>query len=277
MRAQLNDRETPWPVLRNLTTTVLDLQRPHTFLGQTTANVGHTLSRLAHCQQITRRAQSLHASLIDCMARAAVEHPAVLTYRHRRRLITFDSAHVRTALNKRLPDGSRLPVVTILREANSRSADQIQHEFRLATRSDLTDDPALRARRRLASWPGWLRKWVLRRALANPFRLRELYGNIQITSLQQSGTPTPLWAFPANFGTVAFAAGAVSRGFVPGPTGQPVLTQLLPLAGAMDHDVLDGMAAVGLTRRFVELIETAAGLDDNDVDQTLALSRERSR
>lgn len=277
MRAEWTYREAPWPVLRNLTTTVLDLQRPHTFLGQTTANVGLTLSRLAHCQKITRRAQSLHAYLMYCMARAAIEHPAVLTYRHRGRLITFDSADVGTALNKRLPDGNRLPVVAILREANSSSAAQIQHEFRLATRSDLTDDPALRARRRLAPWPAWLRKWVLRRALANPFRLRELYGNIQITSLQQSGTQSPLWAFPANFGTVAFAAGAVSPGFVPGPTGQPVLTQLLPLAGAIDHDVLDGMAAVGFTRRFVELIETAAGLDDNYVDQTLALSRERPR
>lgn len=273
MRAEWTFRESPWPVLRNITTTVLDLQRPHTFLGLTTANVGRTLSRLAHCQRVTRTVQSLHAYLIYCLARAAIENPAVLTYRHRGRLITFDSVDVGTALNKRMQDGSRLPVVAILREADSRSVAQIQHEFRLAVRSDLTDDPAVRARRRLARWPGWLRQRVLRRALGNPFRLRELYGNIQITSLQQSGLPSPMLAFPANFGTLAIAAGTVSPGFVPDAAGQPVLTQWLHIGGAIDHDVLDGMSAVAFARRFVELIETAAGLDDNYIDQTLALRR----
>lgn len=264
-------RESPWPTLRNLTATVLDLQPAHTFSGFTSANVTRTLERLEHCQRATRRVVSLHAFLLACGARAAAEHPIVLTFRHRGRLITFDSVDVGTALNKRMPDGTWLPVIYVLREADRKSHARIQHEFRQAVRRDLTDDPAVRARRRLAGWPGWLRHLVLRRLLGNPFRLRELYGNVQLTSLYHPAMQRPFAAFPPILGTVAVAAGSVAPGVVPGPGGVPVTAQLLHFGAIMNHDIIDGMAAVACVRRFLELVEDGAGLDDAFIEETRAL------
>lgn len=262
--------EAPWPVLRNLTTTVLDLQRPHSCLGFGTANVTLTMERLRACRQATRRAVSLHAYVMYCVARAAREHPAVLTYRHGRRLITFDTVDVGTALQKRMPDGTNLPVVWVLRDADRKSLAQIQHEFREAVRSDLVDDAVVRKRRRLARWPGWLRRWILRRALNNPFRLRELYGNVQLTNLQLP-VRFPFAGFPPQFGTLTLAAGTVAPGFLPDAQGNPVLAQLMHVSGAIDHDVLDGMPVVAFARRLHELLETAAGLDDAYIAETLQL------
>jgi len=259
--------EAPWPVLRNVMTTVLDLQRPHTCLGFATVNVTLALERMRICQQATRRAVSLHAFMMSCAAKAAAEHPAVLTYRHRRRLITFDTVDVGTALRKRVPDGTWLPVIWVLRNAERKSLAEIQHEFRAAVRSDLTDDPGVRARRRVASWPGWLRKFVLRRALENPFRLRQLYGNLQLTNMHAPAS-IPFVAFPPHLGTLTLATGTVSTGFVAGAGGQPVAARLMHLGGAIDHDVLDGMSVLAYARRFCELVESAHGLDDRYITET---------
>lgn len=264
--------QTPWPVLRNLTTTVLDLQRPHRCQGFGTANVTRTLERLRACQQATRRAVSLHAFLMHCVAKAAAEHPAVLTYRHGRRLITFDTVDVGTALRKRMPDGSWIPVIWVLREAERKSLATIQQEFRAAVRSDFADDAVVRQRRRLAAWPGWLRKVILRRALINPFRLRELYGNLQLTSLQLP-VPFPFAGFPPQFGTLTLAAGTVAPGFLPDAHGNPVAARLMHVSGSIDHDVLDGMPVVAFARRLYELIETAHGLDQTYIAETLSLTK----
>ena len=268
--------ESPWPVLRNLTSTALSLQRPSAFLGTLTADVTTTLQKMQHCQRATRRVVTMHAFLLHCLGKAAVEHPGVRTFRHRGRLITFDTVDVGTALEKRLPDGTRLPVVYIVREADRKTFAQIQWEFREAARRDLADDPGVRARRRIARWPDWLRRIALGRVLRNPFRLRQLYGNIQLTSLQQPGLRNRLLAFPASFCTLAVAAGSITQEFVPDSEGRPQLAQLLQLGGAIDHDVLDGMGAVSFARRFVELVESGAGLDDAFIEETRQRIRDRS-
>ncbi len=261
----------PWPVLRNITSSVLNFQQPHTYYGWTAVNVTETMRAIAECQRACRIHVSLHAYLIRCIAIAAAEHPDVITYRHRNTLIQYKSVDIATALNKVQPDGSRLPMIYIVRNAESKSFAQINWEFRLAVRSDLSRDPGVLARRRFARLPGPLRYLAMKRALRDPHGARKLYGNLQFTSLYQSDFRMPLVPFPPNLGTVSIAAGSVSESFLPDDQGKPKLSKLLHFGDAMNHDVIDGMPWVQFVRRRAELIENCTDLDDSFIAETRQL------
>jgi hypothetical protein len=258
----------PWPVVRNLTTTGLDFQPSHTYHGWTAVNVTQTLAALSRCQRATRIHTSLHAYLIRCIAIAAAEYPAVITYRHRNKLITFKTVDIGTAIDKKQPDGTRLPVIHIARDANLRSFAKINWEFRHAAQSDPLRNPDVRARRRFAHMPGFLRHAAFKRAISHPVGARRLYGNLQFTSLYHSGVQTPFVAFPPNLGTVSVAAGSVSDMFLPDAEGRPQLSRVLHFGGAMNHDVIDGMQLIQFLRRATELIETCTELDDDFIAET---------
>jgi hypothetical protein len=266
----------PWPVLRNLTSSVLSFQQPHTYYGWTAVNVTETMRALAECQRACRIPVSLHAYLIRCIALAAAENPGVITYRHRNTLIHYKSVDIATALNKVQPDGSRLPMIYIVRNAESKSFAQINWEFRSAVRNDLSHDPGVLARRRFARLPRLLRYLAMKRALWHPHGARKLYGNLQFTSLYQSDFRMPLVPFPPNLGTVSIAAGSVSESFLPDDRGLPKLSKLLHFGDAMNHDVIDGIPWLQFVRRRAELIENCTELNASFIDETLRLRASNS-
>jgi hypothetical protein len=261
----------PWPAVRNLTATGLNFQPPHIYYGWTAVNVTETLSALAHCQRACRINVSLHAYLIRCIALAAIEHPEVITYRHRNTLMQFNSVDIGTALNKKQPDGSHLPMIYIVRNADRKSFAQINWEFRMAVRADLSRDSDVLARRRFARLPGFLRHLAMKRALNHPLGARKLYGNLQFTSLYQSSYQMPFVPFPPALGTMSIAAGSVSETFLPDDQGQPKLSKLIYLGDAMNHDVIDGMPIVQFLQKRAALIETCTELDDAFIAETLKL------
>lgn len=271
MRSASEYTVAPWPVVRNLTKTALDFQPAHTYHGWTAVNVTETLAALARCQRATRIHVSLHAYLIRCIALAAAEFPAVITYRHGNKLITFKTVDIGTALDRKQPDGTRLPMIHIARDANLKSFATINWEFRNAARGNLSRDPAVKARRRFARLPGVLRHLAFQRAIGNPIGARKLYGNLQFTSLYHSGVQTPFVAYPPNLGTVSVAAGSVSEMFLPDENGRPKLSKVLHFGGAMNHDIVDGMQVVQFLRRGAELIESCTELDDDFIAETIRL------
>lgn len=273
MRSASEYTTAPWPAVRNLTKTALDFQPPHTYHGWTAVNVSDTLTALARCQRATRIHVSLHAYLIRCIALAAAEYPAVVTYKHRNQLITFKTIDIGTAIEKKQPDGTRLPMIHITKGANLRSFASINWEFRNAARGDMSQDPAVKARRRFARLPGLLRHLAFRRAIGNPIRARKLYGNLQFTSLYHSGVQTPFVAFPPNLGTVSVSAGSISDAFLPDADGNPKLSKVLYFGGAMNHDIIDGMQMVQFLRRGAELIETCCELDEAFIAETRELRK----
>lgn len=267
----------PWPTVRNLTATGLNFQSPHTYYGWTAVNVTETMRAITRCQKACRIKVSLHAYLIRCIALAAAEHPEVITYRHRNSLITFKSVDIGTALNKKQPDGSRLPMIYIVRNADQKTFAQINWEFRLAVREDLSRDPGVLARRRFARLPGFLRHFAMKRALSHPMGARKLYGNLQFTSLYHQGFQMPFVPFPPNIGTISIAAGSVSETFLPDGQGQPKLSKVIYLGDAMNHDVIDGMPMVHFFRKRAEFIEKCTELDDAFIAETLKLQASISR
>jgi pyruvate/2-oxoglutarate dehydrogenase complex dihydrolipoamide acyltransferase (E2) component len=267
-------QEAPWPPLRNAVISVLRQHRPDTAYGLAEVDITRALAAIGRHQRELGIAVSLHAFVLYCLARAAAEHPAVLTYRLGRRLISFADADVGTAIEKRLPDRRRLPVGYIFRGAQARSLAEINWELRQACRSDLTDDPEVRLRRRVARMPEIVRRLVSRGIVRNPFRLRRFHGTIGLTNLQSPGFHRPFFALPPNIFTLTVAIGNVTERLAPEADGSWVRRQMLCLSAGADHAVIDGADLARFARRFTQLLESADGLDDTFVAESRRLMTE---
>jgi len=257
-------RETEWPPVRNAIVEFLDQHRPYTVYASTEVDITDALAKMRVLRREQRAGISLHAFVLYCQAQAAAEHPAVLTFRRgRNRLVTFTDADVCTMIDKRLPGTQiRVPVGYTFRAAQTKSLAEINEELRAACHCDLTDDPAVRWRRRTARMPGPIRKALFRHIFRDPFLLRRYYGTIGLTNLQTRDFHNPFVVLPPNVLTVTAGIGNVTDRWA-APAGQetPSRRKVLCLTGAADHDVLDGMAISRFTRRFLRLLESAAGLD----------------
>jgi pyruvate/2-oxoglutarate dehydrogenase complex dihydrolipoamide acyltransferase (E2) component len=261
--------EQPWPPLRNAIVSVLRQHRPHTVYGYAEIDVTSALEAISRCQRAARMGVSLHAFVLYCLSRAADEHAAIRTYRFSRKLITFHEVDIGTLIERPVPGHGRLPVQHIVRAANRKSLAAINWELRQVAKSDPTKDANVRLRRRVASLPGFVRRLISWRIARNPFWLKHFHGTLGLTSVHQRGFERPLFALPPNIFTLTLAVGGLTDRFVPGADGQPVLRRMLCLSAGADHAILDGMTLSRFARRLSELLESAAGLDDAFVDETL--------
>lgn len=254
--------EQPWPPLRDLILGMLSLHRPMTYHGVMEADVTRIMDRLQKLRREQRKAVSLHAVLVDAVAVAAAQNPEVLTFRHGRKLVTFRDADVATVVDRRQPDGTRLPMGLTIRAAQGKGVMAIHEELRAALKGDLTRTEEVQRRRRLLRLPGPLRALLLRQIAANPHLLRKVQGTVGLTSLQRPGLDFRLVALPPNPFTISVAIGGIdTRPAVAG--GAP--RRVLSLGGAMDHAVIDGAAlarfCVTLQHRLAEA-EGLAAMED---------------
>jgi pyruvate/2-oxoglutarate dehydrogenase complex dihydrolipoamide acyltransferase (E2) component len=257
-------REAPWPPIRNAVVGYLRQHRPHTNYGTIEVDITDALAAMERYRREFRTGLSLHAFVLYCMAHAAAENPAVLTYRSGRdRLVTFEDADIGTIIEKRLPGGHiRVPVGYVFRAAQRKSLSEINEELRTACRSELADDPAVRWRRRIARVPEIIRRAVFHRVFNDPFLLRRFYGNIGLTNVQTPGFHNPLFIFPPNVHTLTFGIGNTTERWGAPVEGEPTRRKVLCLGGGADHAVIDGMGLARFAHRFTHLLESAAGLDD---------------
>jgi hypothetical protein len=271
-------RETPWPRLRNVLLMFFERQRPHAIRGTIEIDVTETLKRIRALERETRIALPFHAFATHCVAQGVNEFPLFNTYRRGDSLIAFDDVDILSPLDKRLPDGVRIPVGHILRGAQRKSLAAINWELRQAIRADdLADDPAVKLRRRVANAPAWMRRLLGRRIVADPVRLREGHGTVLVSTVQLPGFAQPYAIVAGTVHTLALFVGSISNRLMLNADGNVEQRKVLCLSGAFDHDILDGAAIAQFIRRLVQLFETGAGLDANYVDETKLLMADPGR
>jgi hypothetical protein len=262
-------RETEWPVIRNALTTFLDMQRPHMVQGFGEVDITEPLAAIRRRERELRVAISFHAFALYCMVQAAMQNPTVVTYRHGRKLITFEDIDVLTPVDKKLPSGVRIPVAHIVRGAQNKSLAEINWELRQVVKApDLPNDRAVRMRRRAAKLPAFARRWISRRVQRDPFLFKQLHGTIGLTNIQSHGFTNPMFALPPAIHTFGFAIGNTAERLKLDENGKVTVRKVMCIGSAADHDVLDGVGLARFAYLFAQLVESAAGLDDTFVAQT---------
>ena len=273
-------RQTEWPTIRNALTTFLDIERPHMVHGFGEIDITEPLAAIRRHERELRVAISFHAFALYSMVQAAMQNPTVVTYRHGRKLITFEDIDVLTPVDKKLPSGVRIPVAHIVRGAQNKSLAEINWELRQAVKApDLPNDRTVRMRRRAARLPAFARRWISRRVQRDPFLFKQLNGTIGLTNVQSHGFTNPMYALPPAIHTFGFAIGNTAERLKLDENGKVTARKVMCIGSAADHDILDGMGLARFAHLFTQLVESAAGLDDSFVAQTRRLMEgdERAR
>jgi hypothetical protein len=268
-------REAPWPILRNVLVMFFERKRPHPIAATLEVDVTQTLARIRAAQRETRIALPFHVFAVHCFARGIGANLEFNTYRRGDKLITFEDVDVLSPLDKRLPNGVRIPVGHIVRGAQQKSLARINWELRKAIhREDLPDDPAVRLRRQMAAAPAWTRRWIARWIVSDPFRLRVSHGTVIVSTVHTPGYGRPTSIASGTLHTLTAFVGSIADRVELNADGKPARRKILFLSGAVDHDIIDGAAMARFGRHIVELFETGVGIDADFVAETRRLMAE---
>lgn len=208
---------------------------------------------------------SFTAFVVACLARAIEDEPSMHAHRKgRHELALFDDVDVSVVVERTI-DGAMIPVPVIVRAANRKPATEITREIQEAKAGEL---PYPLARRVMPLWlriPGFVRRAVIARWLADPERRKRLTGTTFVSAVGMFGTGTA-WALPqAQNYTLGLTLGSIARkpGLVSGPDVERVVPrEYLALTLTFDHDIVEGAPAARFTARLKELIERATILGD---------------
>jgi pyruvate/2-oxoglutarate dehydrogenase complex dihydrolipoamide acyltransferase (E2) component len=269
-----HDQIVPFPRLQHQAIDWMELShRKHTIYGLIEVDVTEARHAIKRHRARTGTPVSLTAFMIYCLAEAAGLDPAMQAYRlGRRQLVLFGDVDVGIMVEREV-EGVRIPVPYIVRAANSKTLDQIGQELRSVQQQSsaafaLDSFPQrLRwlAESGLSAWlglPAMLRRLVWTWALANPYRRKRLTGTVGLTSVGMFGRGVG-WGLTPMGHTLALVVGGVSS--KPAMIGSRVESrEYLCLTLTFDHDVIDGAPAARFINHLKSLIESCAGIPDED-------------
>ncbi|MDF1569320.1 MAG: 2-oxo acid dehydrogenase subunit E2 [Spirochaetaceae bacterium] len=162
---------------------------------------------------------------------------------------------------ERIVDGDKVPIMTLIRKAESKSVETVTGELReaatrpIAGSADYT--PAERKNRRMERiffyMPGALRRVVWRMLMRNPFSVKKNMGSLVITNIGMSGR-TSGWILPKSMYNLSI----VKKPCV--VMGEVAVRDTMNLTIVFDHDVIDGAPAARFADTLVKLMESAEGL-----------------
>lgn len=267
----------PWPTVRNAVVTLLQQHREHTVYGSMEVDFTLAAERISACSRKTGVALSAHAYVLHCLALAAADQPAAVTYRRGSQMVTFKDIDVGTVIEKPVKDSGRVPVGYIIRSAQQRSLAETNCELRTACRSTLEDDPLVKWRRAMAKMPAPIRRLQAKRIKQDPLLLQRFHGVIGLTNVQLRGIDRPFFGFPTQIYTITVAVGSLIERLQWGAAGSAVSRKVLCVSAGADHAVIDGMGMARFAQSFNTYLESGTGLDEQYIETTQKLGLKRGR
>ena len=243
--------------------------RTHCMYGLLEVDVTVARQFIADYRARTGELLSFTGYLTFCLARAVDEDKSVQAYlKGRKQLVLFDDVDVGLMVERKIGEKTAL-MGHVIRGANRKTYREIHQEIRSVQSEPVPPDrgvPSWFRSAMLLPWPlaGWFRAWLRLAMRRDPTLSAAMGGTVGITAVGMFGKGQGGWGIvPLHY----------SLGLVVGSTAwKPAIVEgriepreILNLTVVFDHDVIDGAPAARFSRRFVELIESGYGLDE---DQT---------
>jgi pyruvate/2-oxoglutarate dehydrogenase complex dihydrolipoamide acyltransferase (E2) component len=233
--------------------------RRHIIYGLVEVDVtrARELVRLLAAREDTRL--SFTAVIVASLARAIAANPRVQAYRDwRRRLIVFHDVDVVTMIE---PEPGKVAIPHIIRQANRRSVGDISDEIRsIQARPERSEQHGVLVSLapRIPRFARLLFFWAVKK---NPHWFKRFEGTVVVTSVGMfgKGGGWGIGFLPTH--TLGLTVGGMAQ--KPGVhDGQIAVREYLNLTISFDHDIVDGAPAARFTRKLIELMETAAVLEE---------------
>jgi pyruvate/2-oxoglutarate dehydrogenase complex dihydrolipoamide acyltransferase (E2) component len=251
---------------RHIWLNTLDMSWPsHCIYGLLEVDVTVARQFMAEHKAATGETLSFTGFLVTCLARAVDEDKAVQAYlKGRKQLVLFDDVDVGLMVEGRIGD-KRALMGHVIRGVNRKTFQEIHREIRLVQSRPAPPGrgmPTWFRTAMLLPWPlSWPVKaalrWAMRRDPAIPVAMG---GTVNVTSVGMFGGAHSGWGLTPTPQSLALVVGGIAR--------KPAVVdglieprEMLNLTVMFNHDVVDGAPAARFTRRLVELIEGAYGLN----------------
>ncbi len=245
--------------------------RKHHVAALLEVDVTRARSGLRMANRGGRTTISFLAWLIKSVASSLAEYPRAHEVRvGRRSIATFERVNVSIMVERNV-DGCYVPLPLLIPSADSRTAEEIEAQIALARQQPVAGASVVigrktNAKRTLAttlynSLPGFLRGWLLSRALANPARLQHMMGSVVITSVGMGGRVKG-WFIPKSMHPVCIGIGAVTPKAVV-LNGRIEAREVLHLTVLVNQEVVDGAPASRWISSLVRAMETGAEISVN--------------
>ena len=259
-------RVVPFPRFQRQMIDWLDLQRrKHTVYILLEADVTKARRDIRGYRTRTGEPLSLTTFITACFARAIDQNKLMHAYRKGRgRLVLFKDVDVTVAVEREV-EGQKIPVPLIIRAANTKSFGEIDQEIRAARTGE---NPQSGAMQWLPLWllvPAFIRRLIITRLLSNPHRRKRISGTTIVTNAGMFGSGTGWGISPPSY-TSSLLVGSIAK--KPGVVGEQIeVREYLCLTISVDHDIVDGAVAARFSQRLKKLIESGAGLLEQDRDR----------
>lgn len=225
------------------------------------------LARMEEIKQKENYKVSMTAWVAKCLAQAVIENKHLNSYRKGRKLIVFDDVDISVVVEITTKSGKKVPFNHVIRKVETKSVKEITDEIRAVQQrkidelEQLTRDNSTKYMWFYPLLPRFFRRFVIRRMLKNPFRLKKLIGTVGITSLGMFVKGQGGWAVPFADKTLNIALGGIREQAIL-RDGKAVEQKLLCVTFLVDHDIVDGAPAARFIARLSKLMTGAAYLKD---------------
>ena len=231
----------------------LDLNTGHPFYMIFEVDVTSARRYVREIRSRTGRPLSLTAFISSCFAAAIAENRMLQAYKKgRRRIAVFEDVDLAIAVEHNL-EGAKIPLPAIVRRADQMSPLEIDDAIREARAGQADQAWALRW---LGPWlllPSFLRRFILRRLLANPIRRKRLTGTAMVSASGMFAHGAGWGISPPSY-TVSLLTGSLAK--KPYVVNESLQTrEILGITMCFDHDIVDGAVATRFAQRFKEMIE----------------------
>lgn len=230
-------------------------------------DVTEALQKLKQMRASGKKASFL-SWFIKVTADTVAEHPPINGIRKGRNTIWVPRSVDISTVAEKVIDGTPVPLPLVLREANRKSAFQLNTEIQAAVAQPVEHEGnfvlGTGANRLLlklgASMPQWLRLFIMRKfILNNPERMNDMMGSVIVTSLGTLGQISG-WIIPTSMHPLSIGIGTINKKRVIS-AGEMQNRSILHLTIAFDHDVIYGMPALKFVEKLVAKLESGSGLN----------------
>jgi len=207
---------------------------------------------------------SFTAWLLKCIGQAASEFKDVHSMMMGKdKIIKFDDVDISIVVEKTI-NGLKSPMPLVIRKTNKKTVKQINDEIRVAQSEEVSGATVLgehdikKKVEYYLSLPKFIRRFLIKRRLKDPIKVKQLMGTIIVTSVGMFGNLHG-WPIPTTNHPLAFGVGGITK--KPGVIDEKIeIREFLAITVLFNHDVVDGAPATRFISRLGELIESAFGL-----------------
>lgn len=209
---------------------------------------------------------SFTAWIIKCISHAIEENRQVQGIRYKRRkILIFDDIDVSMMIEREM-NGEKIPFPYVIRNTQTKTVHDISFEIRQAQYQEVSEKEDFvlgekknaRLMNLYAKLPAWMRNFMWKVILKNPYTIKENMGTVMVTSVGMMGKIHG-WIIPKSVHPVSFAVGSIVKKPMV-HRGEIEIREQLFITVTIDHDVLDGAPAMRILNKLGKLLESGYGL-----------------